>query len=61
MIPNSTREAYNEFTPFLPVFHARSMDLLPIRPVEFDRARNTAQIGSKSIGDDTQFDQGGLQ
>ena len=25
------------------------MDLLPIRPVEFDRARNTAQNGSKFI------------
>ena len=46
MIPNLTREAYNEFTP---IFTSISCPVKSDRPVEFDRARNTAQIGSKSI------------
>ena len=64
--PNSISQAYkcnpSEFTPILssiscPVEFDRSN-------FKFDRARNTAQIGSKSSGihwDDTQFDQGGIQ
>ena len=65
MIPNSTREAYkcnpSEFTP---IFSNISCPVEFDRLVKFDRARNTAQIGSKSSGihwDDTQFDQGGIQ
>ena len=47
MIPNSTREGYNEFTP---IFTNISCPVeFQIGPVEFDWARNTAQIGSKSI------------
>ena len=47
MIPNSTREGYNEFTP---IFTNISCPVeFQIRLVKFDQARNTAQIGSKSI------------
>ena len=51
MIPNSISQAYKWYlSEFQPIFtNISCLVEFQIRPVEFDRARNTAQIGSKSI------------